>query len=65
MTRRCRQRENSTGNAGEEAILKWDLCMEGLKRSDDLGRTDDEEQNENSGEMKGRWSTRIMALKGD
>lgn len=38
--------------------------MEGLKRSDDLGRTDDEEQNENSGEMKGRWSTRIMALKG-
>lgn len=60
MTWRCWQREASAGNGGEEAIVKWDLCVEALKRSDDLGRIDDGEQNQNSGEMKGRWSTRIM-----
>lgn len=41
--------------------MKCDLCMEGLKRSDDLGRIDSGKQNQNSGEMRGRWSTRIMA----
>lgn len=60
VTWKYQQRKPSTDNGGEEAIVKWDLCMEGLERSDDLGRIDDGEQEENNDEMRGRWSTRII-----